>query len=221
MKRFSSVVDASVQTGLCCICISREQPAHCETANVAPKISANGLQHPTPQYYFPSDKRHQIPRRAAIPSLISSVSCQLCRAKQICGTNGRGTGDLLKQKGGGLFPWMKEVRRKKGKAEMQCDMVLLKRPTSLRSETAERQFYIRMGRAERTELQNFVLIRIAFTSLSGFLLSCVISCPIGARFMAVEVWPSYHKMAQNPLSWSLHILCRAVYSDINVSVETL
>lgn len=32
---------------------------------------------------------------------------------------------------------------------MQCDMVLLKRPTSLRSETAERQFYIRMGRAER------------------------------------------------------------------------
>lgn len=42
-----------------------------------------------------------------------------------------GSGDLLKQKGGALFPWMKEVRRKKGKAEMQCDMVLLKRPTSL------------------------------------------------------------------------------------------
>lgn len=77
-----------------------------------------------------------------------------------------GDGGPLETKGGPLFPRMKEVRRKKGKAEMQCDMVLLKRPTSLRSETAERQFYIRMGRAERTEHRSFGLIRLAFTSLS-------------------------------------------------------
>lgn len=36
----------------------------------------------------------------------------------------------------------------------------------------------------------------------------------------VTVSPSYHKMAQKPLSWSLHILYRAVYSDENVCVQT-
>lgn len=86
---------------------------------------------------------------------------------------------------------MKEVRRKKGKAEMQCDIVLLKRPTSLRSETAERQFYIRMGRAERSEHRSFVLIRLAFTSLSGFPLSSAVSSPLGPLFLAVQVCQSY------------------------------
>lgn len=73
---------------------------------------------------------------------------------------------------------------------MQCDMVLLKRPTSLRSETAERQFYIRMGRAERTEHRSFVLIRLAFISLSGLLLSCAAPFPLGACFMAELALPS-------------------------------
>lgn len=42
-----------------------------------------------------------------------------------------------------------DEREKKRGAGRQCDIRLLKSPTSFRSETAERQFNIRMGRAEK------------------------------------------------------------------------
>lgn len=104
---------------------------------------------------FSSDGRHQIPSLCCDFSLISSVSCQFCQAKQICRTS-----EGKKKKGGGGTFWNKaghffsdERNQQRRKAEMQCDTGLLKGPTSLRSETAERQFYIRMARAERRRVQ--------------------------------------------------------------------
>lgn len=106
---------------------------------------------------FPSDGRHQIPSPCCDFSLISSVSCQFCQAKQICRTSERkkkkrgGGAGTFWNKAGHFFP--DERNQERRKAEMQCDTGLLKGPASLRSETAERQFYIRMGRAERRRVQ--------------------------------------------------------------------
>lgn len=78
------------------------------------------IQHPTLRdITFSSDGRHQIPSPCCDFSLISSVSCQLCQAKQICSTSEgkkRGGGDLLEQSGALLHGWKKSAEEKGGDA---------------------------------------------------------------------------------------------------------
>ena len=96
-----------------------------------------------------------------------------CLAKQIYKKkNAKGSETFfLKQSRARLFF---DERKRGRRAGRRCDIRLLNSPTSFRSQTAERQFNIRMGRAEWRRVEHrehwsFVLISSAFTLFSSVL----------------------------------------------------